>query len=61
MDSIIITTSDDLKKYALMKVLDSVGVFNVKLGKVTIDFDQNGKIGNVKVEQNYRIDLRPKE
>lgn len=42
------------KQWLLMEFLNSVGVFDLKLGRVTIDFDKDGAIGNVKIEQNYK-------
>ena len=41
------------KQWLLMEFLNSVGVFDLKLGRVTIDFDKDGAIGNVKIEQNF--------
>ena len=38
-----------------MKALESFGVFDTVYGKVSIDFDGQGKISNVKIEKNYRI------
>ena len=42
------------KQWMMMEFLNSVGVFDVKLGRVTMDFDARGQIGNVKVEYNYK-------
>lgn len=60
MNTIVISTQEELKKYAMMCLLDSLGVFDTKLGRVTIDFDKMGKIGNIKIEKNYRLDLQEK-
>jgi len=50
----IILTGKEAKMWAMMKALDVLGAFDVKYGKVSIDFDGEGKISNVKVEKNYR-------
>lgn len=59
METTIILAGDDAKAFAMMKVLQSLGVFDVKLGSVTLDFDQTGAIKNVKIEKNYRIQQIP--
>ena len=55
MNTIVISTDKDMQMWTMMKLLESLGVFDVKLGKVSIDFDGKGKIGNIKIEKNYRI------
>lgn len=55
MQTNIILQGKDAKKWALMQALDSLGVFDVTFGKVSIDFDGQGKISNVKIEKNFRI------
>jgi hypothetical protein len=42
------------KQWLMMEFLNSLGAFDIKLGRVTIDFDKDGAIGNVKIEQNYK-------
>lgn len=56
METTIILLGDDAKKWAMMKSLEKLGVFNIRYGSVTINFDGSGKISNVKIEQNYRSD-----
>lgn len=51
----IILQGKEAKMWATMQALDAVGVFDVRYGKVSIDFDGQGKISNVKVEKNFRI------
>jgi len=46
-----------VKQFMLMEFLNSVGVFDTKLGRVTLDFDAQGNIGNVKIEHNYKPEL----
>jgi len=53
-DTTIILTGKEAKMWAMMNALDALGVFDVVYGKVSIDFDGQGKISNVKVEKNYR-------
>lgn len=55
MQTTIILQGKDAKMWAMMKALDSLGVFDVVYGKVSIDFDGQGKISNVKVEKNHRM------
>lgn len=54
MQTTIILQGKDAKMWAMMKALDALGVFDVTYGKVSIDFDGQSKISNVKVEKNYR-------
>lgn len=55
MNTIVISTEKDMQIWTMMKLLESLGVFDTKLGKVTIDFDGQGRIGNIKIEKNYRV------
>lgn len=52
--SVVYLTPRQAKHLIMMEFLDSVGVFDVKLGRVTMDFDKDGAIGNVKVEYNFK-------
>ncbi len=61
METKIILVGKEAKQWALMKALDALGVFDVTYGKVSIDFDGDGKISNVKIEKNYRPDLQLKK
>jgi len=47
----------DRQKYllVLMEWMDSNGAFDLKCGRVIIDFDKDNKIGNLKIEQNYKL------
>ena len=55
MESKIILQPEDMKLWTLMKALQAVGVFDVRFGKVSIDFDGQGRISNVKIEKNFRV------
>ena len=55
METTITLKGKDLKLWTLMKALESVGVFDVIYGKVSIDFDGQGKVSNVKIEKNFRV------
>ena len=50
----IYLNSKQVKQWMMMEFLNSVGVFDTKLGRVTLDFDDKGQIGNVKIEHNYK-------
>lgn len=43
------------KRYAFMKLLESIGAFDVKNGYITIHFDNIGGIGSVDVQRHYRL------
>jgi hypothetical protein len=45
----------EVEMLAIMKALETVGVFDIQYGRATIDFDGQGKISNVKIEKNYRV------
>lgn len=51
---IVYLDEKEAKMFTMMRFLESCGVFEVKLGRVTLDFDAVGKIGNVKVEYNFK-------
>lgn len=55
MQTTIIIQESEMKKWALMNALDTLGVFDVKFGSVTINFDGVGKVSNVEIKHNYRI------
>lgn len=55
METTIILQGKEAKMWAMMQALDSIGAFDVRYGRVTIDFDGEAKISNVKVEHNYRL------
>lgn len=54
MNTTIVLQGKDAKLWAMMKALEALGAFDVTYGKVSIDFDGQGQISNVKVEKNYR-------
>lgn len=56
MNTTVILQGSDLRLWTMMKALDTLGVFDIKYGGVFITFDGQGKVSNVKVEQNYKID-----
>lgn len=41
------------KRYAFMKLLDSLGIFDVTTGSITVHFGGKGEIGKVEVHKNY--------
>jgi hypothetical protein len=43
------------KRYLFMQLLESLGVFNVKSGYVTIHFDNLGGIGSVDIQRHYKL------
>lgn len=51
----VILQGKDAQMWATMKALEALGVFDIKFGKVSIDFDGQSKISNIKVEKNYRV------
>lgn len=52
--TVVYMNEQQAKQWLMMEFLNSVGVFDLKLGRVTIDFDKDGAIGNVKIEKNYK-------
>lgn len=42
------------KRYAFMQLLESIGIFDIRNGSVTINFDTIGGITNVEKKQVYR-------
>lgn len=51
----VILTDKEIQTWALMKSLEAMGAFDVRFGSVLINFDGQGKISNVKIEKNYRV------
>lgn len=43
------------KRYLFMKVLESVGVFKMGRGSVTINVDEFGQIGSVDIHHHYKV------
>ena len=56
-ETTIILQGEIAKQWTMMQFLNSVGAFDIRGGRLTIDFDHEGKIGNVKIEQNYKLPL----
>jgi len=55
MQTTIILQGKEAKIWTLMKALDALGVWDITYGSVTINFDGQGKISNVKIEKNHRV------
>ena len=43
------------KRFLFMKLLESVGAFDIKSGYITIHFDNLGGIGSVDVQRHYKL------
>lgn len=43
------------KRYLFMKLLESIGAFEIKSGFLTIHFDNLGGIGSVDVQRHYKL------
>lgn len=43
------------KRYTFMKLLESVGAFDLKSAHITIHFDSIGGVGSVDVNKHYRL------
>ena len=54
-ETTVVITGDNVRKWVLMKALDSVGFYDIIYGRATIDFDGQGKVSNIKIERNYRL------
>ncbi len=48
-------TEKQAKQWIIMQLLDSLEVFDIKSGRVVIDFDPQGAIGNVEIVRHFRI------
>lgn len=59
MNTTIILEGKDAKKWAMLQTLNSLGVFDIKFGKVVINFDGESKISNIEITQNYRLPTLP--
>lgn len=42
------------KRYAFIKVLESLGVFELKNGSVEIHFDSLGRVASIQKHQHYK-------
>lgn len=43
------------KRHAFIKLMDSLGVFNIKGGSVEVHFDKFGQILSVDIHNHYRV------
>ena len=57
METTIILTGKEAKQWTMMKVLDSMGAFDIRYGSFEVHIDGEGKISNVKIIQNYRPEI----
>lgn len=48
-------TEQEAKLFVMMQLLQSLGVFDIKSGSVTIHFDKDGKIGSVDINKTYKV------
>lgn len=60
MTTVELTNEDALlfvafqKRYALIKLLESIGAFDIKNGSITLNFGPAGEIGSVDKNIHYR-------
>jgi hypothetical protein len=59
MQTTIILQGKEAKMWAMLKVLDSLGFFEITYGKAIISFDGEGKISNIEITKNYRLPTLP--
>lgn len=43
------------KHYAFIKLLESLGVFELKKATLVINFDDEGKIGSIDINKHYKL------
>lgn len=43
-----------VQQWIMLQFLDSLGVFDIKSGRVIIDFNPLGEIGNVDIVRHYK-------
>ncbi len=55
MQTTIILQGKEAKMWAMMKALEALGCFDIIYGSVTINFDGQGKISNIKKETNHKV------
>lgn len=53
-ETTLILIGEDARIWALMQALKQLGAWDIAYGKISIDFDGQKKISNVKIEKNYR-------
>ncbi len=47
------------KRFAFMKLLESVGAFDIRSGSLTIFFDNIGGIGSIDIQRKYKCHPYP--
>lgn len=52
----IYLSETQIKQWLMMEFLNSIGAFDIKLGKIEINFDKEGRIGNVSITKNYKTE-----
>jgi len=57
MNTTIILQGKEAKMWAMMKALEAMKVFDIRFGSFEVNLDGEGRISNVKVIQNYRLDV----
>jgi hypothetical protein len=55
MQTTIILQGNDAKLWVMMKSLESLGILEIRYGSMTINFDGEGKISNIKKETNHKV------
>jgi hypothetical protein len=55
METTIILQGNDAKLWTMMKALESLGILEIRYGSMTINFDGEGKISNIKKETNHKV------
>lgn len=48
-------TPEEVKLFVMMRLLQSLGVFDIKGGSVEIHFTSTGEIGNVDIHKSYKV------
>lgn len=43
------------KRFAFVKVMESIGAFDLKSGSITINFDHLGQIGSIDKQEHLRL------
>lgn len=43
------------KRHAFIRLMESVGAFDIKTGCVKINFDNKGQIGSIDVDRHYSL------
>lgn len=45
------------KRFAFMKLLDSMGAFDIRSGSLTVHFTNTGEIGSIDKHQHFRLPI----